>query len=117
MGFEVHINLSPIVITENFIEEYSSLLENVNDVLSQRAKDQMAYEIIFVTHENVVNENMQTYMPKAFEMITDGPCSLEPKWNKKNIYSYSRKDKILLKEEMNCMINKYTPYSRIRYMF
>lgn len=117
MGFEVHINLSPIVITDNFIEEYSELLTNVNDVLTQRAKDQMAYEIIFVTHENVVNENMQTYMPKAFEMITNGICALEPKWNKKNIYSYSRKDKILLKEEMNSIINRYTPYSRIRYMF
>lgn len=117
MGFEVHVNLSPIVITDDFIEQYSDLLSKLNDSLSDKAKKQMAYEIIFVTHDNVVNENMSKYMPKAYEMITDGPCSLEKKWNKKNVFSYSRRDKTNLKEEVLKMIREFTPYARIRYMF
>lgn len=64
-----------------------------------------------------VNENMSKYMPKAYEMITDGPCSLEKKWNKKNVFSYSRRDKTNLKEEVLKMIREFTPYARIRYMF
>lgn len=93
------------------------MLSKLNDSLSDKAKKQMAYEIIFVTHDNVVNENMSKYMPKAYEMITDGPCSLEKKWNKKNVLSYSRKDKTNLKEEVLKMIREFTSYARIRYMF
>lgn len=117
MGFEVHINLSPIVVTSNFANEYADLLKQINENLSQKAKDQMAYEIIFVTHDNVVNDNMAEYMPKAFLMIAGGECSLEPKWNKPNVYSYSRQDKTKLKMIMNGLIDEFTPYSRVRYMF
>lgn len=117
MGFEVHINLSPVVVTENFAAEYSDLLNQINEGISQKAKDQMAYEIIFVTHDNVVNEEMSQHMPKAYDMIVNGPCSLEKKWNKKNVFSYSPRDKDALKALMHGMIDDITPYSRIRYMF
>lgn len=117
MGFEVHINLSPIVVTANFANEYAEVLKMINDALSDKAKAQMSYEIIFVTHDFVVNTEMAEHMPKAFLMIANGPCSLEPKWNKPNVYSYSRADKNQLKLIMNGLIEEFTPYSRVRYMF
>lgn len=116
-GFEVHINLSPIVVTDKFEEEYEQLFQLINDALSDKAKEQMAYEIIFVTHEKIVDENMKSYIPKAFDMICAGPARLEPKWNKPNIFSYTKDRKKFLKEKINSMVDKYTPYARIRYMF
>lgn len=117
MGFEVHVNLSPIVVTNEFAKEYAELLKMLDEGISHKAKAQMAYEIIFVTHDNVVNEQMSTYMPKAYNMIVDGPCSLEPKWNKPNVYSYSKENKTMLKQIMKGLIEEFTPYSRVRYMF
>lgn len=116
-GFEVHINLSPIVVTENFSKEYADLLDLVNRSLSEKAKNQLAYEIIFITHSASLDAAISEYAPKAFNMINNGPLKLEPKWNKPNVLSYSRKDKNMLKTIMLNLINEFTPYARIRYMF
>ena len=116
-GFEVHINLSPIVVTDEFQKEYEQLLHLVNDTISVRAKAQMAYEIIFLTHSEKMFEPISQCVPKAHNMMVNGPLKLVPKWNKPNVLSYSRQDKNYLKSIMNNLINKITPYSRIRYMF
>lgn len=113
----MHINLSPIVITDKFEKEYEELLHLVNDTLSVRAKSQMAYEIIFLTHSEKMFEPISQCVPKAHNMMVNGPLKLVPKWNKPNVLSYSRSDKSILKKKMNDLISKITPYSRIRYMF
>lgn len=116
-GFEVHINLSPIVVTDEFQKEYEQLLHLVNDTISVRAKAQMAYEIIFLTHSEKMFEPISQCVPKAHNMMVNGPLKLVPKWNKPNVLSYSRQDKNYLKFIMNNLITKITPYSRVRYMF
>ena len=116
-GFEVHLNLSPIVVTKDFLQEYDSLLSLVNNSLSQKAKNQMAYEIIFLTHSEKMFDPIQCSVPKAHDMMVNGPLPLVPKWNKPNVLSYSRSDKNRLKANMTYVINKNTPYSRVRYMF
>ncbi len=117
LGFEVHVNLSPIVVTDNFADEYAELLKQLDSGINDKAKAQLAYEIIFVTHSDCVNDNMEQFMPKAFNMIANGPLMLEPKWNKPNVKSYKRSSKDQLKSIMNGLIEEITPYSRIRYMF
>jgi DNA repair photolyase len=116
-GFEVHINLSPIVVTENFAAEYADLLKLVNETLSKKAKDQLAYEIIFLTHSASLFYKTPMYAPEAHNMMVNGPLKLEPKWNKPTVLSYSRKDKDQLKTIMHGLIDEFTPYARIRYMF
>ena len=116
-GFEVHINLSPIVVTDNFINEYTDLLKLIDNTLNENAKKQMAYEIIFLTHSEKMFEPISQSVPKAHKMMTEGPLKLVPKWNKPNVLSYSRQDKNTLKESMRKIISEITPYSRIRYMF
>lgn len=116
-GFEAHINLSPIVVTKNFVEEYRSLLKLVDDTLSAEAKKQLAYEVIFLTHSEAQFDSVPGYAPKAHTMMVDGPCELVPKPNKPNVLSYSRKDKSWLKDAMRMFFAEFTPYARVRYMF
>ena len=116
-GFEVHVNLSPIVVTDNMAQEYSELLQLMNGCLSQKAKDQLAYEIIFLTHSPTLYNKVTEYNPKAHDMMVNGPLQLVPKWNKPNVYSYSKMDKNRLKIIMKSLIDEITPYARIRYMF
>lgn len=116
-GFEVHINLSPIVVTDDMAAEYASLLSLINDSLSEQAKSQLAYEIIFLTHSPTLYDKVPGYAPKAHNMMVNGPMPLVPKWNKPNVYSYGKKEKNQLKAVMNSLIQEITPYSRVRYMF
>jgi DNA repair photolyase len=116
-GFEVHINLSPVVVTDDFKDEYSQLFQLIDSKLSDKAKAQMAYEIIFLTHSEKLFDPMSCSVPKAHDMMVNGPLALVPKWNKPNVLSYSRSDKSTLKALMQSMISQYTPYSRVRYMF
>lgn len=116
-GFEVHINLSPICVTADFEDEYNELLALIDRMLSASAKAQMAYEIIFLTHSAKLYDPVKEYAFKAHAMMTKGPLPLVPKWNKPNVLSYGRKEKNYLKKLMRAMVEKHTPYSRIRYMF
>lgn len=116
-GFEVHINLSPIVVTNDFAKEYRDLLSLIDNTLTQKSKNQMAYEIIFLTHSEKMFAPIEQSVPKAHHLMVNGPLKLEPKWNKPSVLSYSRSDKNMLKIIMNNLIQEITPYSRIRYMF
>lgn len=116
-GFEVHINLSPIVVTENMAQEYADLLSLINESLSDKAKAQLAYEIIFLTHSPTLYDKVPQYAPKAHDMMVNGPLKLVPKWNKPNVYSYGKMEKSQLKAIMNSLIEEFTPYARVRYMF
>jgi DNA repair photolyase len=114
-GFEVHLNLSPIVATRDIRKEYRDLLQLIDNTLSDKAKEQMSYEIIFLTHSKKMYEPIQACMPKAHNMLTTIP--LTPKWNKPTVLSYSQDIKAELKLIMQTLISEITPYSNIRYMF
>ena len=116
-GFEVHINLSPIVVTENYETEYPDLLQLIDDVLTPEAKQQMAYEVIFLTHTTGESEIVQQYAPKAHNMMCNGVLPLVPKPNKPNVLSYSRPDKKRLKLQLQEWVEQITPYARIRYNY
>lgn len=116
-GFEVHINLSPIVVTDNHVEEYRDLLTLIDNTLTPQAKAQMAYEVIYLTHTEKQLSMVEAYAPKANNMMVHGSLPLVPKPNKKHVLSYSSQDKKWLKSKLRDMVAEITPYSRIRYCY
>lgn len=117
VGFEVHINLSPIVVTPTFQTDYEQLLKDVDSTLSDKAKKQLAYEIIFLTHASSMFGLIEPVLPKAHNMMVNGPYGLIPKWNKPNVLSYDMDVKRKLKQTIQDMIGRITPYGRVRYCF
>lgn len=116
-GFEVHINLSPIIVTQSFAKDYRELLKLIDDVLTPEAKAQLAYEVIFLTHSPVMHDRVRERRPLAHAMMAEGPLKLRAKPHKKNVTTYTVKDKNVLKPWLRKRIEQYTPYARIRYMF
>jgi spore photoproduct lyase len=49
-GYEVHLNLSPVIVHENWLADWADLLEQVADSTTERTRAQLAAEIIFLTH-------------------------------------------------------------------
>jgi spore photoproduct lyase len=53
-GYDVHINFSPVIVTEGWLVEYPELFRQVNG--SVENKDKVKAEVIFLTH-NVGKHN------------------------------------------------------------
>lgn len=117
-GYEVHINLSPVIVYDGWQKDYELLLEEISDKLSPEVKQQLNAEVIFLTHNKQLHELNEQWHPKAEQLLwqpslqedkisTYGGHNLRYKWyNKKNYISSLRK-----------IVNKYLPDTEIRYIF
>lgn len=56
-GYDVHINFSPVIVTDNWLFEYEKLFEAVNDFVDNNNKSKVKCEVIFLTH----NANKHEY--------------------------------------------------------
>lgn len=68
-GYEVHVNFSPVVVYEGWLEDYRGLFEQLNVQLLPAVKQQMQCEVIFLTHNQGQHERNMRINPKAEELI------------------------------------------------
>ena len=55
-GYEVHLNLSPVVLREGWEADWAQLLRRLDDELSPAAKAQAAAEVILLTHNRDLHQ-------------------------------------------------------------
>lgn len=68
-GYEVHINLSPVIIYNGWEDDYEDLLIMLDDSLDKKAKDQLKAEVIFLTHNEKLHQLNMEWHPKAEELF------------------------------------------------
>jgi spore photoproduct lyase len=68
-GYEVHLNLSPVVVHEGWLEDWRELLQQVADGTSARTRAQLAAEIIFLTHNEGLHEVNLGWHPRGEELL------------------------------------------------
>jgi spore photoproduct lyase family protein len=68
-GYEVHLNFSPVVLREGWEAEWGALFEELDDTLPQPVKDQLAAEVILLTHNAELHEMNLAWHPKAEELL------------------------------------------------
>lgn len=66
-GYEVHINLSPVIIYDGWKADYVALFDQLNQALSPKAKQQLKAEVIFLTHNEALHALNMQWHPKAEE--------------------------------------------------
>lgn len=125
-GYEVHINFSPIILYNTWVEDYIQLLKDIDDyIMSQDAyyqnklKNMLACEIIFLTHHEKLHESNLRWNPEAEELMWN-PEMQELKVNKRgatDILRYKIETKKTATKLFKAMIAKYLPYCRVRYAF
>jgi DNA repair photolyase len=49
-GYEVHVNFSPVILTETWQQDWTELFDQLDAALHPRAKAQLAAEVILLTH-------------------------------------------------------------------
>jgi DNA repair photolyase len=68
-GYEVHLNFSPVIYYEGWLDDYRALFTELADVLSSGVKAQLAAEIIFLTHNDALHQINLGWHPKGEELL------------------------------------------------
>lgn len=117
-GYEVHINYSPVIITDTWEKDYEELFEMVDTYIDQGNKHEVLSEVIFLTHnKDKHNYNLANFIPG--ENLLWNPSIQESKisqYGGENLrYKSSlKKDYIKKFQEIH---NRMIPWNKIRYIF
>jgi len=77
-GYEVHVNLSPVIVADGRLDAWDELLGELDAGTGPAAKAQMGAEVIFLTHNDRLHEVNLGWHPRAEELLWT-PETQEPK--------------------------------------
>ncbi len=118
-GYEVNVNFGPVIIKDGWQEDYVELFGMLGDALSPAAKEQLAAEIIFLTHTKELHEVNLGWHPEG-EKVLWRPEIQEHKTSQasgERVLRYERNLKRGLVREFRDLLAEHAPYCRIRYAF
>jgi spore photoproduct lyase family protein len=117
-GYEVHLNFSPVILTPTWVQDWTALLQHIDDVLSRQTKAQLAAEVIFLTHNQALHEVNLGWHPKAEELLWQ-PGLQETKMSQNGVVNvrYRAAMKAQLVAQFEALVHRYLPSCRIRYAF
>lgn len=115
-GYDVHINFSPVIVVNEWLEEYEKLFNLVNNIV--KYKDKVKAEVIFLTHnadkhqynlDNKLTGEELLWFPESQESKVSqyGGANIRYEHNKKSNYI----------NQFKLLHNQIIPWNIIRYMF
>ncbi|MFJ7206115.1 spore photoproduct lyase family protein [Streptomyces sp. NPDC098789] len=117
-GYEVHFNLSPVVLRPGWETDWAELLRHMDDVLPAPVKDQAAAEVIMLTHNEDLHELNLGWHPRAEDALWR-PDLQEPKRSQNGSWNvrYQGGVKSVAVEKLRALVATHAPWLRIRYAF
>nr|WP_239063492.1 MULTISPECIES: spore photoproduct lyase family protein [unclassified Streptomyces] len=117
-GYEVHFNLSPVVLRDGWQPDWTELLTHLDDVLPARVKQQAAAEIIMLTHNQALHDVNLGWHPRAEEVLWR-PDVQETKRSQNGDLNvrYALDVKRRAVAELRQLIDTHAPWLRVRYAF
>ncbi|XVU29415.1 spore photoproduct lyase family protein [Actinoplanes sp. CA-054009] len=117
-GYEVHVNFSPVVVRDGWLEAWAELLDQLDAGIGPAAKRQLACEVIFLTHNRDLHEVNLGWHPKAEEVLWR-PGLQQPKRSQNGSWNvrYRTGSKGRYVQALTGLIAERIPYCRVRYAF
>ncbi|MGW2273447.1 spore photoproduct lyase family protein [Streptomyces yangpuensis] len=117
-GYEVHFNLSPVVLRPGWERDWSLLLRQMDDVLPARVKQQAAAEVIMLTHNQDLHALNLGWHPRAEDVLWR-PELQQPKRSENGSRNvrYRHDVKAGAVATMRELVAAHAPWLRIRYAF
>ena len=117
-GYEVHVNLSPVIVHDGWLEAWDELLGELDAAAGPAAKAQMAAEVIMLTHNDRLHEVNLDWHPRAEELLWR-PDLQETKRSQTGGINlrYRRGLKRRLLDDLLEVVERRTPWLRLRYAF
>jgi spore photoproduct lyase family protein len=117
-GYEVHVNLSPVVVRPGWLEPWGELLTQLDDGIGPAAKRQLQAEIIMLTHNAALHEVNLGWHPRAEELLwTPETQEAKRSQNGQDNVRYRYRWKATWLAQLQELIARRTPYLRVRYAF
>jgi len=117
-GYEVHLNFSPVIYYEGWLEDYADLFDQVADTVPAPALAQLKAEVIFLTHNDRLHEVNLKWHPRG-ETLLWVPELQEAKVSETGGHNvrYRRGLKGQLVREFTDLLNAKLPTCTVRYAF
>ncbi|MFF1281624.1 spore photoproduct lyase family protein [Streptomyces sp. NPDC058299] len=117
-GYEVHFNLSPVVLRPGWHEAWTEVLQQLDDVLPDRVKRQAAAEVIMLTHNRDLHEVNLGWHPRAEELLWQ-PALQQGKRSENGASNvrYTNHVKAEAVHTLRALVTAHAPWLRIRYAF
>lgn len=115
-GYDVHINFSPVIVTDDWLVEYGELFRKVQGTVENQ--DKVKAEVIFLTHNQQRHEHNLKDNP-AGENLLWNPAIQEDKvsqYGGKNI-RYKHELKAQYIKDWTDLHDQIIPWNTIRYIF
>ncbi|MEU0445737.1 spore photoproduct lyase family protein [Streptomyces tendae] len=117
-GYEVHFNLSPVVVRPGWEDAWAQLLRHLDDVLPDRVKRQAAAEVIMLTHNRDLHEVNLGWHPRAEEVLWRPEIQQAKRSENGALNVRYRADvKAAAVARLRALVADHTPWLRIRYAF
>jgi spore photoproduct lyase family protein len=117
-GYEVHVNFSPVIFYEGWLDDYRELFEQLNETVHPTVKAQMSCEVIFLTHNFWQHEANLSINPRAEALIWTPPTqeTKRSQFGGINVrYQYQLKAQLIA--EFKQLQAEVIPWCEIRYIF
>ena len=119
LGYEVHINFSPVIVYDYWKKDYIDLFKTIDKALSNEVKEQLKCEVIFLTHHAGLHESNLKWNKEGEEVMW------KPNWQELKTtqrgdssvlrYKYEIKNKLC--DGFSLLLKEHLPYCKIRYIF
>ena len=117
-GYEVHVNFSPVVVYDRWLDDYKDLMKQLDDIVEPAVEKQLKAEVIFLTHNEKKHiKNLEDNLPG--ESLLWNPDMQEEKTSQyggKNV-RYKRDLKKCYINQFKDLMKEVIPYCEIRYIF
>lgn len=117
-GYDVHVNFSPVVVYNEWKEDYEELFQMLDDYVEDDHKDIVKAEVIFLTHNEDKHWWNLTNDVSGEELLWTPNIQEEKisQYGGKNI-RYKRDYKAILIDEFRDLHDQIIPWNAIRYIF
>jgi DNA repair photolyase len=112
-GYNVGINFSPLVLRENWLEEYIDHFKFIDANLTDAAKENLIGETFFYTHRKVLAEKLPMF--KKQYAVLHNPDEYPTKPKRLRVHHYRGLEKPI--DDLTANLEKYLPYFQMRYIF
>ena len=117
-GYEVHVNLSPVVVHEDWLPLWAELLDQLGEATNDTTKQQLQAEVVFLTHNEQLHEVNLGWHPRAEDLLWR-PAMQEAKRSEGGGVNvrYRSGDKGRYVAQLLELVEQRAPYLHVRYAF
>lgn len=117
-GYEINFSFAPVIYYGSWLDDWRRLFTELNEVLNEQTKKQLATEIIFLTHNEALHDVNMLWHPKAEDVLWQ-PDIQQVKYSQTGQRNerYKNNLKRELVDELVNLCTEMIPYCTIRYAF